>query len=423
MLLATIVIVFSLSYTLFTFVLSRRTRPPLPEAPDLLFVYLVPCLNEAAVIRQTLDRLIGDERARVLVIDDASDDGTADIVAGEYGGRVWLLRRTLPDARLGKGEALNAGYRHLLSSGLLGDRRPDEVVVCILDADGIMPVNAAATVAPYFADPKIGAVQIGVRMYNRDQKLLTRLQDMEFVVFTDIFQRGREWLGSVGLGGNGQFARLSALQSLGDAPWSRCLTEDLDLGVRLLTNGWKNTFCPEVSVQQEAVPRVSRLVRQRSRWFHGHLQCLRLIPRVMRASVLSVKASFDLVYHLTGPILVLITSFVMATFFLSVAWMVLAGISLGASVLPSGVMILLCYLLSFGMAPIFGLVYAQREPSMGKAKAIGLAHLYTPYAFIWFVAGWIAVARVVWRRRSWTKTARLARDPGRSGPTATEATA
>ena len=50
----------------------------------------------------------------------------------------------------------------------------------------------------------------------------------EFVVFTEIFQRARQRVGSVGLGGNGQFARLTALMSLGDAPWTKCLTEDLD---------------------------------------------------------------------------------------------------------------------------------------------------------------------------------------------------
>ncbi|MGH2968452.1 MAG: hypothetical protein ACRDK0_05240 [Solirubrobacteraceae bacterium] len=46
--------------------------------------------------------------------------------------------------------------------------------------------------------------------------------------FSRLVQAGRDPLGSVGLGGNGQFVRLSALQDMGDSPWSRCLTEDLD---------------------------------------------------------------------------------------------------------------------------------------------------------------------------------------------------
>ena len=410
MILATTVIVLCLGYTLFTFSLSRRTRPPLPPPPDdLLFVYLVPCLDEAAVIRSTLDRLLESEdgNVAVLVVDDASSDGTADIVRSEYAGRVWLLERHLPDARLGKGEALNAGYRHLLASGLMGERDPADVVLGIVDADGHIGAATVGTVAPYFADPKVGAVQIGVRMHNAAGNILTRLQDMEFVVFTEVFQRGREWLGSVGLGGNGQFARLAALQSLGDAPWSRCLTEDLDLGVRLLVAGWKNRYCPDATVSQEAVSKLRRLFRQRSRWFQGHIQCMRLIPRVMSSTQLSGRAAFDLVYHLTSPLLVLTTSFATAAFLASVVWMVLAQVAVRHAILPSGIMILLAYVLSFGLAPVFGYVYSKREPTFRLTRAIALAHLYTPYAFLWFAAGWVGLGRTVWGRRSWAKTARI----------------
>ncbi len=115
-------------------------------------------------------------------------------------------------------------------------------------------------------------------MYNAKEKLLARMQDFEFVTFTEIFQRARQHIGSVGLGGNGQFNRLSALQSLGLAPWTHCLTEDLDLGIQLLTRGWQNCYCPTTHVSQQAVVELRRLVRQRARWFQGNLQCWRAHP-------------------------------------------------------------------------------------------------------------------------------------------------
>jgi cellulose synthase/poly-beta-1,6-N-acetylglucosamine synthase-like glycosyltransferase len=420
MILATIVIVFSLTYALFTFGLSRRPRPELPPAPDdLLFVYLVPCLNEAEVICETLDRLVptlGD-RGIIVVVDDGSDDFTGEIVRRRYAGhRVAVLRRNLPNARQGKGEALNAAYRALIRSAALTEKGTDSVIVAVVDADGHMPDDALDAVAPYFGDQKIGAVQIGVRMLNRSENLLCRLQDMEFVVFTDLFQRGREWFGSVGLGGNGQFVRLSALQSLGDAPWSQCLTEDLDLGVKLITEGWTNRYCPDVAVTQEAVPSIRRLIRQRSRWFQGHLQCLGLIPRVMRATKLSVKASFDVVYQLTSPILVLITSFVVTTFFLSVAWLTLEQVVTRDAIVPPGRIILWGYVLTFGMAPIFGLIYSKREPSFGKGRAFAMAHLYSGYAALWFAAAWISVWYVLRRQHGWSKTTRHASTIATDGP-------
>jgi len=55
---------------------------------------------------------------------------------------------------------------------------------------------------------------------------------MEFLVFTEVFQRARRRWGNAGLGGNGQFVRWTALQALGDEPWTDYLTEDLDMGLR-----------------------------------------------------------------------------------------------------------------------------------------------------------------------------------------------
>ena len=207
---------------------------------DLFFVFMMPCLNEEKVILNSLQRLLsirGDDFV-VLVIDDGSDDRTADVLSGVLGERVWLLSRKPPQARQGKGEALNAGVRYLVGSGQLADRDPGNVIVVVVDADGRLDPESIEQVRPYFADPAVGAVQIGVRINNREQSRLARMQDMEFVIYTEVFQRGRRHLGSVGLGGNGQFMRLSAMMSLGPSPWTRSLTEDLDLGVRLIAAGW-----------------------------------------------------------------------------------------------------------------------------------------------------------------------------------------
>src|SRR4029077_14014965 len=105
--------------------------------------------------------------------------------------RVWLLRRQLPDAQQGKGEALNAAFRHLRHERELPVPE-NQVIVCVVDADGRLADNALVEVAPYFRDPAAGAVQIGVRMYNAPVGLLPRLQDFEFVTFTEIFQRARQ---------------------------------------------------------------------------------------------------------------------------------------------------------------------------------------------------------------------------------------
>lgn len=407
----TLVVLFSLSYTITVFLSSRRKRAgALPAPDDLYFVFFLPCLNEEVVIGRTLDALLalpGDNFA-ALVIDDGSDDATAEIVETYPQDRVWLLRRELPNARQGKGQALNAAYQYLLESGVLGSHKPQDVVVVILDADGRIARNALLEVAPYFKNPRAAAVQIGVRMYNRAENVLARLQDMEFVTFTEIFQRGRQRVGSVGLGGNGQFTRLSALQSLGPAPWTDCLTEDLDLGVRLLCWGWSNNFCPTTHVSQQAVTSFRRLIRQRARWFHGHLQCWKRIPNVIATDKLKDKPVFDLLFHLTSPALVLLMTFPMLAFVLTMVHLTIndpLGVA-HAMLSRGGLMIVLWYLLSFGLAPFYGFVYWQKDPETSFVRAMGLAHLYNLYSYFWFICAWIAIWNIVRGRRGWAKTDR-----------------
>ena len=376
----------------------------------LLFVFLMPCLNEEKVILASLQRLLAIPGGNfvVLAIDDGSDDATAEVIAGVAGEQVWLLSRKPPDARQGKGEALNAAIRFLTSSGRLACRDPDQVIVVVVDADGRLDPHAITAVRPYFADPTVGAVQIGVRINNRDSSRLARMQDMEFVIYTEVFQRGRRHLDSVGLGGNGQFMRLSALLSLGGSPWTRSLTDDLDLGVRLLAAGWRNEYCSAAAVHQQGVVELRRLIRQRSRWFQGHLQSWTLIPLVLRSA--PRRARSDLLYHLSSPAILLIASLLSASFLLSLANCAMLAVQ-GRN--PFGWWIGSTYALTFGPALAYGLVYWSRERHNGVPlpRVVGLAHLYVCYGMIWYASGWWAVVRTLRGRTGWAKTERVTETP------------
>jgi 1,2-diacylglycerol 3-beta-glucosyltransferase len=231
---------------------------------------------------------------------------------------------------------------------------------------------------------------------------------MEFTVFTEIFQRARARLGSVGLGGNGQFVRLTALESLGDDPWTECLTEDLDLGVRLIVGGWKNHYCPTVAVNQQAVTSVPRWLRQRARWFQGHLQCLHLLPRIVRSS-LPMRSVTDMVWYLTLPIAVLLTPIAGLPVLLTVAVLaVMDPVDVARFAFANhGIPLLAVYVLSFGQSYLAAYVYWMRgRVSLGRA--ILLAHAFEVYSHLWLIAGWWAIWNVVRRRRGWAKTARVA---------------
>ncbi len=412
-------ILFGVCYGLMLFVLSRfeprgSKRPVVDQAwlSDKTVVFVLPCLNEDRVLGASLSRLLDLDYAamHILVVDDGSDDRTAEVVREHEDPRVHLLQRTLPQARQGKGEALNAALDHLRTGAVTAFEDPDDVIVCVVDADGRLEPHSLSAVVPQFADPTLGAVQIGVRINNRGKNLLARMQDIEFVLYTHVFQRGRRHLGSVGLGGNGQFVRLSALNSLGAKPWSRSLTEDLDLGVRLLLMGWRTEFDSTCAVHQQGLVEMGRWLKQRTRWFQGHLQSWPLVPFVLTG--LRGRARADLVYHLTSPFLLLVVSFLSAAFLLWTGALVI-GLILGTTN-PSWWW-LSAYLVAFGPALLFGGVYrsAERRDADGLPlwRSVVVMHLYVGYAVLWFIAGWRAVWRILTSQNSWAKTDRTVEGP------------
>ncbi len=411
--LALAIVLSSLGYMVVTLGLSRRKLrlPPGGDEPRRV-VFVVPALNEARVIEATVRNLLAacGERGRVLVVDDGSDDDTAQILDSlrrTDQDRLWVFTRALPQARLGKGRALNDAYAMLTAKFAQDGVDPASVILGIVDADGRVEPDVLDHIGPYFRDPAVGAVQLLVRIRNRG-RLLTRFQDYEFMLFSALTQTAREHVGSVGLGGNGQFTRLSALTTLGHEPWSDCLTEDLDLGVRLAIAGWSNRFCGETFVDQQGLNSVPLLLRQRTRWAQGHFQCWRLIPRII-ASPLPTLTVLDLCYYLMAPAISLAASIL---FTVPLIWG-LAGLVIdpGRWMSPYwAVYFALLYLVSFTPSMLMSLIYWRRSRDISFPRALALGHLLFIYNYIWFLAQWEALGRIVTRRGSWAKTNRTTED-------------
>ena len=286
---AFLVIVAMCLWTVTLFVRGRRAIAGAPAASAhadaaWTWVFLVAALNEEITIADSVSRLLALDLAnrKVIAIDDGSDDRTPEILATFSDPDLYVLRRNLPDARKGKAQALNAAYR------CIGQRLPgvdrERVIVVVVDADGRIAPTAPHFAAAHFEDPEVGGVQALVRIYNRTG-FLTQMQDVEFSVYGSVYQAGRNRDGTAGMGGNGQFNRLAALDAIveGDGPWRNRLTEDQDLGLRLLAAGWKSRQEMRAVVEQQGVPRLRPLLRQRTRWAQGNLQALDLLGATWRS--------------------------------------------------------------------------------------------------------------------------------------------
>ncbi|CAM2937270.1 glycosyltransferase family 2 protein [Actinomyces slackii] len=408
-------IALSLLYALTLLIASRseprRSAPAV--TPPLHIVILMPCLNEAEVIGASVARLsaITDPNLRILVIDDGSDDETAQqaLIGGDP--RVEVMRRVAPRARLGKGEALNDALDLIRRRYAAMPAR--QVIVGVMDADGRLDPHAIADAHRAFASQEVGAVQMGVRINNRFGSLLARMQDMEFVVFTEVFQRGRRRLGSVGMGGNAQFVRLAALNALGPRPWTRSLTEDFDLGVRLNTTRWINEFWSGASVHQQGVTSLSRLLRQRTRWFQGNLQSAGLLWRVTRQRQGWGRA--DTLWQILTPYMLLAGSLLSLSFLITMIMVVVAAIMGWPQ--PWAWMVV-AYTIAFGPGLIYGFLYwrIERHEGLGPLRALAYAHLFVLYGLLPSLYGWRALGRALVGRTGWAKTAREA-EPATQAPT------
>src|SRR5258705_2372226 len=266
-----------------------------------VFWVVVPCLNEERVVARTvraaLDLSCPDARTEVLVVDDGSDDATPGVLAAIEDPRLHVLRREPPTARQGKGAALNAAFRWRLAVSSTRDDDPQRVVVGVIGGDGRGEPPLLAEVATLMRDPGVGAVQCRVRIHNRD-RVLGAVQDIEFGCIANASQVLRDGFGTVGLGGNGQFTRLSVLARLGDEPWSQCLVEDLELGLRLHLVGVRIRYASRAAVTQQGVVNPRRLLRQRTRWAHGNLQCGRYLPRLVASRRISNSALMEMLHYL-----------------------------------------------------------------------------------------------------------------------------
>jgi cellulose synthase/poly-beta-1,6-N-acetylglucosamine synthase-like glycosyltransferase len=423
-----------ITYVVIIAVPFSRYRARLPgDARALNWHFFVPALNEEQVIGGTIGYLRAIfPAAHVWVIDDASDDRTGLITAShaESDPFVHVVSRRFPDARTGKGHALNAAYRQLSKwLPVRTDRR--KTIIGVIDADGRPAANCLGVCAgaDLFGDPMVGSVQIQVQMINRDDprpfphrgrlvnalgQTLVRLQDLEFRVPISAIQTARRFTKSVGLGGNGQFSRVSALDVLADEngePWRGALLEDYELSLHLMMTGHRNEYTQDTYVDQEGLPDIRRLVRQRTRWGQGTMQCGLYLRQLWASPHVATLGALEATYYLMQPWLQLVGTLVYpipaAVFIANYA----AGPTAMRAWLISGGWMILFFYLTAGVGPfvLWGPVYRRHcERHISIVRSIGLGIGYSLFVLIFYVTSWRAFWRIIRHREDWFKTRRNA---------------
>jgi 1,2-diacylglycerol 3-beta-glucosyltransferase len=379
---------------------------------ECVVYFIVPCLNEERVIEGTVRGLLADPRGVVVVVDDASDDRTGRLAGSLDPERVIVVRRELPAARRGKGPALNAGLAAVMQDAAARGIATSRITVCVMDADGRLSEGALDAVLPLFDDQRVGGVQLPVRIRRRAGSLLTLLQDVEFWGVCAVAQLGRISSGTVSLGGNGQFTRLSALLEVGSQPWRAQLTEDLDLALALAARGWRLTSTPDAWVSQQGLTSLRKLINQRTRWYQGHMNAIRWMRPLWSSRQLSHLGLLELTTYLLVPWALVLPWSLIFNYDLVLMTLWLGGwaqpFGMHADVVGRVVTVVVWYAVSCVPIWIAGYLYGRQQGKAHPLRALLLGHLLLLGNYVTYVACWRALFRLLTGANSWQKTQRHA---------------
>jgi cellulose synthase/poly-beta-1,6-N-acetylglucosamine synthase-like glycosyltransferase/peptidoglycan/xylan/chitin deacetylase (PgdA/CDA1 family) len=306
----------TLARTLLLFVLARRHArrrqavyhswgSPVTEPVSVI----VPAYNEKEGIAAAVRSLAtGDyPEIEVIVVDDGSTDGTADIVDGLGLPNVRLIRKP------------NAGKSNALNTGVMLAKHDLMVMV---DADTIFEPDSIRHLVQPMADPAVGAVAGNVQVGNQSS-LIARFQHIEYVAGFNLDRRFQDELQCMPTvpGAIGAFRR-EALAQVGGIS-DDTLAEDTDVTMALCRAGWKVVYQEKARAWTEAPTTLSQLWRQRYRWSYGIMQAIWKHRRALleRGSsgrfgrrCLPHMAAFGVLLPLLGPVVDVLT--VYGVFFL-----------------------------------------------------------------------------------------------------------
>ncbi|WP_292603836.1 glycosyltransferase [Methanobrevibacter sp. UBA212] len=283
---------------LFNSIISiKKMKPVVPyEEEDLPFVSIfIPAHNEENTIEATVKSVCESEYYKndkpnyeVIVINDGSTDSTGEILAEIKKDLPQLKIVTRHPPRSGKGKGFVLNDALTLSQG---------EIIGVFDADTQIKTDYLMTIMQYL-NGDIDGVQSRVKMFNRDENFLARMQHLEFASFGNTLI-AKDNLGSTGfLGGNGQFVKKDAIIDCGR--WDGfAVTEDLNLAIKIILQGGKIRYCGECAVYQEAVTNWRAFFRQRVRWAIGNFETLFVyFPQIIRAKIPLLK-KFNILEHIS----------------------------------------------------------------------------------------------------------------------------
>ncbi|KAH7573996.1 hypothetical protein JRO89_XS03G0236400 [Xanthoceras sorbifolium] len=272
----------------------------------------IPMCNEREVYEQSISAVCQidwpKDRLLIQVLDDSNDESIQWLIKGEVAK--WSQK------------GVNIIYRHRfirtgykagnLKSAMSCDYVKDYEFVAIFDADFQPNPDFLKTTVPHFKDNlQLGLVQARWAFVNKDENLLTRLQNINLCFHFEVEQQvNGVFLNFFGFNGTAGVWRIKALEESGG--WlERTTVEDMDIAVRAHLNGWKFIFLNDVKVLCEVPESYEAYRKQQHRWHSGPMQLFRLcLPAIITSKIaMWKKANLILLFFLLRKLILPFYSF------------------------------------------------------------------------------------------------------------------
>ncbi len=248
---------------------------------------LIPCHNAAPVLEGCITSLAAQtyplDRVEVLVVDNASTDGTARVFHRVHAGLPRLRAQVVVTSRPGKAMALNTALQVT-----------DDRYVCNIDADvELQPGALRAMVEAFERDPSLAAATGAVVVARPGQpprgRFLRFLQACERLEYLVAFRIGRHYEDATNTlftlaGAFSFFRRDILLQTFlykGDT-----VSEDteltFDVRAQVVARGMRIGCVPDAVALTHPIPGLGSLYAQRARWQRGEIEVAALQPEFRR---------------------------------------------------------------------------------------------------------------------------------------------
>jgi len=254
------------------------------------FAILVPAHNERDVIKNLLDSFLyldyPKELYDIYIICDNCTDDT------EYVVRKHPLKCELlifkGDAQSNKAKALNRATEKILSL-------KEYDAFCYFDADSLVHPKFLKAMCVRLKNGDI-AIQAQQVPKNIRESIVSLIVSSGQFITNYFFQKPKEYLGlSATLHGKGICFSIDVVKKF---KWDEeCLTEDLEMQMRLILNGVHINWCENAIVYDEQPVHISQYVKRSIRWTRGSLDnarkhALNLLKGFMKTLDLRMFESF-----------------------------------------------------------------------------------------------------------------------------------